>query len=266
MTDSLTVLGTRGSIPLSGPDYTAYGCATTSFLAVLNDTPILLDGGSGLMNVLEEILEKPQLTLLLSHLHLDHIIGLSMFPYLFRKDANLTVYYPDYYGSETDMWHERLFSPPLWPVGLNGLSANVTCGPLPDSFTVGNVRIETEDGEHPGGVKVIRLMTETRKIIFATDCTLTDEVSRRLTGFAYNCDLLLTDGQFFPEEWEGHEASGHNTCAAAANFGNLCHAKKVRIIHHSPWHTDEMMDKETARLERIHPDCAFAREGEIITF
>ncbi len=73
-------LGVRGSIPVTGPDAQAGG--NTACLEVCaGDTRIILDAGSGL-RILgnERMLHGPRhSTILLSHLHWDHICGLPFF-------------------------------------------------------------------------------------------------------------------------------------------------------------------------------------------
>ena len=52
MENRVTLLGVRGSIPVSGEAYRRYGCATTCFLIELEGETVLVDAGNGILSVL----------------------------------------------------------------------------------------------------------------------------------------------------------------------------------------------------------------------
>lgn len=262
MTDSVHILGARGSIPVSGPQFSRYGGATTCVLVRLGGQYILLDGGTGLLSLPEEALCQPELPLLLSHPHADHMLGLALCPYLFRPDAVLAVYAAERDGLGPREQMERLFSPPLWPVTPGQLPAALRCHTLSGELTLGPVKVTVAEGRHPGGVTLFRLSCGERSVVFLTDCTLTEDDLPRLTGFAEGCDLLLADGQYSDEEWAFRSGFGHSTWTAAARLGAAAGAKQVRILHHDPSRTDEALFAASRGLSRIHPRCSFAYEGE----
>ena len=51
MADCVTILGTRGSVPVSGEKYAAYGGATTCVLVNMGGKTLLLDAGTGIMSL-----------------------------------------------------------------------------------------------------------------------------------------------------------------------------------------------------------------------
>ncbi len=260
----VTILGARGSVPCSGADFDLYGGATTSILAVLAGEYILLDAGTGLLSLPADALGQPRLSLLLSHAHLDHLCGLGMFPYAMVHGNVLDIYGSPADGSEIGSVLRKLYSPPVWPVLPEDMAATLRCHPLPDEMEIGAVQVTTMDGVHPGGVKLIRLRSGEKSVVFATDCTLTEELWPIAMSFARDCDLLLCDGQFSAEEWKTRTGSGHNSWLTVARFGAECGAKAVRIIHHAPNHTDKILSAAEAEVRAIHPGCSFARSGERI--
>lgn len=131
---------------------------------------------------------------------------------------------------------------------------------MPASIVFGEVTADTMEGVHPGGVTVFRLTGGGRKVVFITDCTLTEGIYGDLVRFARDCDLLLIDGQYNDAEWPSRSTFGHNTWKMAARFGAECGAKTVRIIHHDP----TRLDAAASELTAIHPRCAFARDREEI--
>ena len=73
----LTVLGARGSLPVSDTKRSRFGGATSCYMVQAGSETIFLDGGTGLVSA-PALSGKPPV-ILLSHLHLDHVIGLGMY-------------------------------------------------------------------------------------------------------------------------------------------------------------------------------------------
>ena len=87
METAITILGARGSVPVSGSAFSRYGGATICVLARFGADYIVLDAGTGLMALPEDALAQPALPLLLTHAHADHLVGLPLCPYAMKKDA-----------------------------------------------------------------------------------------------------------------------------------------------------------------------------------
>lgn len=264
MENQVTILGARGSVPVSGEAFQHYGGATTCFLVQLDGESILVDAGSGILSLPAELLEAPKLNLLLTHAHMDHLLGLPMCPYLFRTDAELTLYAAAHEDRTAAQQVGALLSPPLWPVGVDMLPCKVEFQDLPGTMRLGTVLVETMEGFHPGGVSLLRLTGGGRRVVITTDFTITDEQLPELTAFAKDCDLLLCDGQYSDEEWPVRCDFGHSTWTSAARFALRAGARNLRIIHHDPTHGDSMLDAATVDLRSIHPHSGFAAEGEVI--
>ena len=155
-------------------------------------------------------------------------------------------------------------TPPLWPVGPEELPADISFHDLPDELRLGNIRVSVREGSHPGGVSVLRIEAAGRRIVFATDCVLTEPFTERLVEFARGCDLLLCDGQFSETEWERYPEFGHSSWNMAAQFARRCDAKRLRVIHHSPFRTDAELDRAAESIRTIDLAFDFAKEGEEI--
>ena len=260
---SVAILGARGSVPVSGRDFQRYGGATTCVLVRLTGQTVVLDAGTGLLNSMSLIGEEERrIPLLLSHPHADHLLGLPMCPLLSRTDLQMEIYAARRNGLDAEAQVRALMAPPLWPIGPERLAASLTFHDLPAHLELGTVAVDTMGGVHPGGVTLMRLTGGGYRVVFATDCTLTDGLLPALTEFARNCDLLLCDGQYSDAEWLARAGYGHSTWTAVARLGRDCGAKQVRVIHHDPSHTDALLDGAAEELRRIHPNCAFARAGE----
>lgn len=264
MKQVVSILGARGSVPVSGKQYSRYGGATTCVLFESDGRFVVLDAGTGLLSLPENAMRQRRLPLLLTHPHADHLLGLPMCPCVMNPSAQLDVYAVPRDGLDARQQLSRLMSPPLWPVGPEQLPADIRFHDLSQIFSLGDIQISAMEGVHPGGVSVFRLEAGGRSVVFATDCTLTASLAPRLTEFARGCDLLLCDGQYSEAEWKGREDFGHNSWNMAAQFAQQCGAKQLRIVHHSPFRTDTELDHFAERLRETDPAFDFAKEGEVI--
>jgi len=266
MKTNVVILGTRGSVPVSGAEYLRYGGATTCLFLRFGDQGIVLDCGTGMMG-LPKYLQKEdrQITVLLSHPHADHLLGLPMCPVVFDPGKQIDIYGKTRGGLDVRQQVCALLAPPLWPVGPEQFPAELTFRELPERLQLGAVTVETMSGAHPGGVSLMRLTGGGKSVVCMTDCTVTERTLPKLAEFARDCDLLLCDGQYSRQEWPGREHFGHSTWEAAARLGAACGAKLVRIIHHDPQRTDNQLDQAARELTEIHSHCTFARAGEEIS-
>ena len=265
METKVVILGIRGSAPVSGEAYLRYGGATTCVFLRFGDQIIVLDCGTGMME-LPKVLQKDdrQITVLLSHPHVDHLLGLPMCPVVFDPEKKIDMYGALRNGMDVRQQVCAFLAPPLWPVGPDRFPAKISFHDLPDAFCLGDVTVETMDGFHPGGVSLFRITGGGKSIVYMTDCTVTEKNLPKLADFARDCDLLLCDGQYSPQEWPDRKHFGHSTWTAAAQLGAQCGAKMVRIIHHDPFRTDTQLDCAEKEVTAIHRNCIFARAGEEI--
>ncbi len=261
MDNRVRLLGVRGSVSVSGPEHVRYGGATTCVLVTLGGQTVVLDAGSGLMRLPEDVMAPDRLSLILTHTHADHLMGLPLCPYVMRAGRTLDIYGAERSGFTLEEELARLISPPLWPVHLDELPAKTVLHVLPERLELGSVTVTMQDGCHPGGVSVLRLEGGGRSVVLMTDCTVTEDNRERLASFAAGCDLLPIAGQYSAEEWECRSDYGHNAWPAAAQFGLYCGARQTLIVHHDPFRTDDELDAAAPELAQVNPDARFAREG-----
>lgn len=257
------ILGARGSVACSGAGYLRYGGRTTCVLVRLCGQCIVLDAGTGLMTLADALApEETVLSLLLTHPHADHLVGFPLCRTLYDSRITADVYAAERDGLDTKAQLERFMSPPLWPVTPDVMGAKLSFHPLRETLALGPVTVDTLEGAHPGGVTLLRLCGGGKSVVFLSDCTLTEALFPVLTEFAAGCDLLLCDGQYSDAEWAVRSGFGHSRWTDAARLAAACGAKALRVIHHDPNHTDDILDAAADSVREIFPGGALARDGE----
>ncbi len=260
----LEVFGTRGSNPVFGDAYSKYGGSTSCYLVEANDgsrqEAIILDAGSGISNVND--LEYKQISILLSHSHLDHILGLPTFPYLGDKARNIRIYLAKKDGLSAKEQIDGCFSHPYWPLKISEYPASVEIIDMPESFEIGGVHVETMNSVHPGGSTIISLSQQDAKLVFATDYEHGNlETENRLVEFSKDAGLLLYDAQYTEDEYEKFKGYGHSTPEEGLKLKEKSGAREIVFIHHSPKHNDLFLYENERRY--IEKGAHFAREGEV---
>ena len=256
----LTVLGTRGSMSVSGTEYREFGGATSCYLVEAGEHTVLLDAGTGILRAPVQTAEFP--IVLLSHLHADHVMGLGTYPRLSCTDARTDVYVPAQSDEEAERLLACFYGPPLWPVGLDSYPGAPQVRALPAELHLGDLTIDVTEGCHPGGCKAFRLRYGGATLVYATDFEHTEDAVERLAEFAHGADLLLYDGQYDETSYEAHQGFGHSTPQMGLELLRRSGARRLLVIHHDPQSSDESL----RRLERElgSEAVSFAREGQTI--
>ena len=85
--------------------------STVSILVESRDNYIILDAGFGIYKLIKQLKDDKPISLLLSHLHLDHIIGLHTLP-IFNLPQGIDIYLPKRFEYELRKFLRRPFTTP----------------------------------------------------------------------------------------------------------------------------------------------------------
>lgn len=257
--------GVRGSMPAAGPDFLEYGGNTSCISVDCQAGLIVFDAGSGLVRLGERLRgqENKRVDILISHLHMDHCLGLFGFGPLYDPEAEIHLYG----GAETENGFcrslETLLGAPYWPVGLQDFRARVQLHEMHagESFRLGEATVRTLPGNHPGGSVLYRLEEGGRSMVYALDCETDGGVCRPLAEFARGSDLLVWDAGFAPEELERYKGWGHSTWEQGIKLRRAAGAGQVLMAHYAPDYKDDFLHKQEEAAVQADPACRFAREG-----
>lgn len=257
-----TILGSRGSVPVEGEKFSIYGGATSCYKIKAGNEEIYLDAGSGIVSA--EPSPNSHITVLLTHMHLDHILGLPFFLALTQKNRPIDIYAEKRSGLLPDEAIDRLISNPFWPIKIRDYPANVNIYVLSErgkNFSVGDVTVDFIEGSHPGGSTIYRLTCGGKSLVYATDFEHNPVACEMLADFAQGTNLLLYDAQYTQAEYPACRGYGHSTPEAGLEVAANAKADKLLFVHHAPWRDD----KSLAEMERTF-GAGFAKVGEEILF
>lgn len=259
---SVTVWGVRGSAPRLSAGCVEYGGNTACISLEYGDRAVVLDAGTGLSPLGQALAgrrEIRRLDILLSHLHMDHVLGLFSFRPLFDSGMDIHIYG----AAGLARGLEALIGPPYWPLRLGDFPARPAFHELQpgDSFGLDGLEVSTMAGNHPGGSILYRLDGGGKSLTYALDCEADGQTFPALTRFARGSGLLIWDASFTAADLR--PGWGHSTWEQGLELGRAAGAGQVLMTHYSWEYTDAFLrrQEELACRDGL---CRFAREGMVI--
>lgn len=228
----------------------------------------MLDAGTGIRPLGAKLrANRPEtIHLLLTHLHLDHLEGLGFFTPCWSSETDLHIWGPPSPVRSLEERIARYLSPPLFPVQLSDIPAQITFHDAPDEqWEIGSARLLAQPVSHPGPTLGYRLSEGNRSFAYIPDhepafgidlSTLPPEWT---SGYALaeDVDVLLHDSQYGEVEYSAKVGWGHSSVEQAVTFARVSKARRLVLFHHDPDHSDEDLELLLSRAERLWGD-----EGE----
>jgi len=270
--------GVRGSTPAPGAEFVRYGGHTSCVAIAPDDGPprLVLDAGTGLRRVTGLLRGEPFAgTIILTHLHWDHVHGLPFFTAGDHPDARVTLLLPEQEGtgSAEELLAEDM-SPPHFPITPRGLRGNWTFGAVaPGTFKADGFTVEAREVPHKGGRTFgYRVSDGHSSVAYIPDHCPTalgpgpegwGEYHADALALAAGADLLIHDAFLRPEEVPALGSFGHPAADYAVSLARRAGSGRVLLAHHQPDRTDDELDALAARF-RTDPRVAVAAEGQVI--
>ena len=260
------VWGCRGSLAVPGADTVRYG-GNTSCVEVegANGEAIVLDAGTGMRPLglrMAEAATGP-IHVLLSHLHLDHLVGLGFFRPLFETDREIHVWGP---ASPVQSLSERIatyLSPPLFPVRLADIPAHIEFHDSPEQgVQIGGLTVRASLVTHQGPTVGYRIEEGGRSVVYLPDhepglgVDVALQPTDWLSGYdiAHRADVLLHDAQYGDDEYPRHIGWGHSAIGHVVAFARKAEVDRLVLFHHDPGHTDVAMEELLDEARRLWGD------------
>ena len=274
------LLGVRGSIPTPGLPFVRYG-GNTSCVALAHDgrpPSLVLDAGTGIQALTTVLGGDPfDGTILLTHLHWDHVEGLPFCAAVDRHEARCDLYLPaqpDGSGALSTL--ARMMSPPNFPIDPEGLLGSWTFSSLPtgtcqmEGFTVTAVEVAHKGGTTYGyriasGDSVVAYVPDHCPTTYGPGPDGWGGFPPDVVELVRGADVLIHDAQLTADQLPEGAAFGHAALEYAVALGALGGASSVVLSHHSPRRTDDMLDEIAGRYRSAtKPTVVVAMEGTVI--
>ena len=249
----IKLCGVRGSIPVPDPDKLRYGGNTACVLVELDEGALILDAGTGIRNLGAELYGRPgPLHILLSHLHLDHIMGLLFFAPFYDPSAEVTVWGPP--GGQFGLRRRlaRYLSAPLSPIEIRDLPAHVSFAEVPSRpWQLCGAEVQAALVTHRGPTLGYRIRQGDATVCYLPDHepALGADLERTppewISGLALaqGAQLLLHDAQYTATEYRTTIGWGHSCLSDTLRFARRAEASRLLMFHHDPAHADTQLDR-----------------------
>jgi len=271
--------GVRGSTPCEGAQYARYGghssCVTVD---APDQAPIILDLGTG-VRALGAQMGAVELhsTVLLTHLHWDHVQGLPFFAPMHNPATTLDVHGPRQAEGDLGEVFAQMMRPPFFPIRPDGLAGTVRFHDTgDDDFPVGLAKVRSRWVRHVGPTLGYRVDWNGIAIAYIPDhgpgCCPDDpddHVPQEILELCDGVDVLIHDAQHTMAEYGPKRHWGHSTIDYAILVAREAGARKLALFHHDPAHHDEELDRIAVEAAETSAACGsaevvVAREGLVL--
>jgi ribonuclease BN (tRNA processing enzyme) len=252
-------LGVRGSTPAPGVDFAGVG-GNTSCVALARDgedqPTLVLDAGTGITRLSGLLGGSPfRGTILLSHLHWDHVQGLPFTPAADRDDAEVVLALPDQ-GDGTSALDVlgRAMSPPHFPIDPTGLRGSWRFELVsPGCAEREGFEVTALEVAHKGGVTFGYRVNDGRSTLaylpdHATVGTADERLRANARQLVEGVDDLIHDAQFVTGEEVVAADYGHALVSDAVGLAVEGDVRRLWLFHHGPGRTDGAVETIAGEL------------------
>lgn len=243
--------GARGSIPVSGKEFSIYGGDTTCIeVRSKNDEIIIVDAGSGIRHLGNLLLKEQRFeyTLLFTHSHWDHILGFPFFKPLYDEKTRIELLGCPLAQGDIQKLLTRSMSAPYFPLPFDQLKANIHYTPeCALNYSIDTIEVSFIKLSHPNLGAGYKFVENGKTFAFITD----NELGYRHRGgrsfqeyadFAAHADLLIHDAEYTPSQYKTTKAWGHSTYTDALKLAMAADVRQFGLFHHNQDRPDADID------------------------
>lgn len=258
-TTTIIPLGTGGYIPTQLRQ-------TATVLVRRGQTALLFDAGTGVARLLEpefrtHLAGVECLNVLLSHYHLDHVIGLTWLPKLWTSELRVFGPSEPLVEVSADDALRRLTGSPLFGLPLEKFPFPTKLVPVgsEEALKVGDFTVRLLKQRHTGGSVGFRLDD---CFAYITD-TDPDELH---VPFLSGVDLVFMDAMYDAAEYRATGGTATSKLDHGSNLGVATIAKeagvaRLGLIHINPSYSEQRCNAMVKESKSILPSTTIPNEG-----
>ena len=291
--------GVRGSFPVANKNFMQYGGNTSCVEVNVGGHLIILDAGTGIVGIGDDLMEQyissavnPQdrkpicATILISHIHQDHLLGLTFFKPMHIPSTDIRIFgSPSPYADLSKNMSELIFGK-TFPLDLGDIACHLDIKNLTEEQ-----RIILKSGESPilvdsnyspveddvvitfyksyvhpqEGVMIYKISYKGKTLVYATDKECYMGGDKKFVKFARNCDLLIHDAQYTTEDYlnpsSPKQGYGHSTYDMAIEAMKQSKAKNLVFYHFDPGYDDVKLNRINEHYSPDNKNVQLAYEG-----
>jgi len=263
--------GVRGSIPTPSTGQAQVGGNTPCIeVALDNQRPVIIDAGTGLRALGLDLLQRNgraggEASVLLSHLHWDHIQGIPFFAPMYEMDWAVAFHAVRPQDELSQVVRTQTSQP--YFSAESAIRAKLSYEQIHhDGMEAGGMTIRPFRLNHPGGAVGFRMEAEGHSLVYASDHEHGEaQVDHVIRDEARGADLLIWDSQFTPEDYDSHKGWGHTTWLEGTRVAADADVKQLILFHHDPQRSDEEVKRIEEDARREFENTLAAREGLVIS-
>lgn len=264
--------GVRGSIATPGRATARYGGNTSSIEVRCGKRLILLDAGTGIRDLGNQLVAEAPLDadLFFTHTHFDHVCGLPFFKPFFQPQNTFRLW-AGHLGNGLTLQRVlcEFMMAPLFPVPPEVFKAGMEYRDFAAGDTLApavGIVLRTAVLNHPDGATGYRIEYGGKSVCYVTDTEHVPGIpDRRVLALIEGADVVIYDCMYTDEEYQRAYAGwGHSTWQEAVRLCKSARAKRLVVFHHDPDHDDARLDGIGRELEAALPGAVMAREGLVL--
>ncbi len=273
--------GVRGSFPVANKNFMQYGGNTSCVEVNVGGHLIILDAGTGIVGVGDDLMEQyissavnPQdrkpiaATILISHIHQDHLLGLTFFKPMHIPSTDIRIFGSSSPSVDLSQNLSELIFGKTFPLDLGDIACHLDIKNITEEQRIilksGEAPILVADNYlpeendvvisfyksyvHPqDGVMIYKIEYKNKTLVYATDKECYMGGDKKFTKFARNCDLLIHDAQYTTEDYlnpsSPKQGYGHSTYDMAIESMKQSKAKNLVFYHFDPGYDDVKLNR-----------------------
>ncbi len=245
----IKLLGTRGSIAVSGPLTIRYGGNTTcAEVTTQNGNSIIIDAGTGIRYLSKKYINiNNPIKIFITHAHWDHLQGLPFFIPIFLKNSIIDIFIDSLNFDTVKNAIIKQMSGLSHPVDFKELASQISFIKVQGNLKIHNdMEIFTINNNHPGISTGLKVISNGKIISFVTDNEIgllkRENRYNEFCDFLSGSDIIIHDGQYISEDMRIKTGWGHTNIDDLIELYRKLNPAIGVFTHHDPDRADDQID------------------------